>query len=115
MAQGKALFTNRTIGGGVAAAPSATLPVGEVDFISVGIEVVAVSGTNATAIFGVQWSFDGDTWSNPQDMPEDLVATMTDVGIRIKRMPVKAPYWRLAAQVTGTNPSFTVTGNALVW
>lgn len=115
MPYGKNLFTNRTITG-TAAAPSMILPIGDIDFISVGIQVVALSGTNPSAVFGIQWSFDGIEWTNPMDIPdEDVVASMTEVGIRIKRMPIKAPYWRLAAQVTGTNPSFTVTGNALVW
>lgn len=115
MAHGVNLFTNRTITGTVAA-PSQILPISTVDFISVGIEVVALSGTNPSATFGVQWSFDGATWTNPMDIPdEDVVAAMTSTGVRIKRMPVKAPYWRLAAQLAGTNPSFTVTGNALIY
>jgi hypothetical protein len=116
MPSGKNLFTNRTITTGTSAAPSAVLPVDRVDFISVGVQVVAVSGTTPQATFGVQWSFDGDVWTNPTDSPtEDVIGTFTDVGYKIKRMPIKAPYWRLAAQVTGTNSSFTVTGNALIW
>jgi hypothetical protein len=115
MAHGINLFTNRTITQ-TTAAPSQILPISMVDFISVGINVVAIGGTNPTATFGVQWSFDGDTWTNPMDIPdEDVIAAMTSTGVRIKRMPVKAPYWRLAAQLGGTNPSFTVTGNALVF
>lgn len=111
MPTGKNLFTNQTITGS-AAAPSVTVPVGDVDFIVVGVTVTAVSGTSPTATFIVQWSFDGSTWTDPLADDEDTIATLTTTGCRVKRIPVKAPYWRLAAQATGT---FTVTGNALIW
>lgn len=112
MPSGKNLFTGKTITG-LAASPSAALPVDRVDFISVGVQVATVAGTNPAATFGVQWSFDGDSWTNPSDNPEDQIGTATGPAYFIKRMPVKAPYWRVAAyNVTG---SLTVTGNALVW
>lgn len=112
---GTNLFMGRTVNGGNSFAPSRTLPVNRVDFISVGIEVTNVTGVNQSMAVGIQWSFDGDTWTNPQDDPDDMIGTFTAPGYKIKRMPIKAPYYRVAAQVTGTNPSFTVTGNALVW
>lgn len=111
---GRNLFTNRTITQS-AAAGSVTVPVGDVDFISVGIDVTAVSGTNPQAVFGVQWSFDGDRWTDPAVDQEDVIATLTAPGCRVKRIPVKATYWRVGALVSGTNPSFTVTANTLVW
>jgi hypothetical protein len=111
---GRNLFTNKTITASAAGA-SVVVPVGEVDFISVGVQVSAVSGTNPQAIFGVQWSFDGDTWTDPGTDPEDVIATLTAPGARVKRIPVKATYWRIGALVSGTNPSFTVTANTLVW
>lgn len=112
---GKNLFTNRTITGS-AAAPSAVLPVDLVDFVSVGVEVSAVGGSSPQAVFGVQWSFDGDKWTDPRDdATNDIIATVTGVGLWIKRIPIKAPYYRLAATVTGAGATFTVTGNALVW
>lgn len=114
MPVGKNLFTNQTITQSTAA-PPVTVPVGDVDFIAVGVTVSAVSGAGASAQFQVQWSFDGATWTDPGADPEDVIATMTAAGCRVKRIPVKAPYWRLGAAVTGTNPSFTCTGNALVW
>lgn len=114
MPVGKNLFTSQTITQSTAA-PSVTVPVGDVDFIAVGVTVNAVSGTSPSAQFGVQWSFDGTTWTDPGADPEDVIATMTAPGSRVKRIPVKAPYWRLGAIVTGTNPSFTCTGNTLIW
>jgi hypothetical protein len=111
MPTGKNLFTNRTITT-TSAAPSAILPVDRVDFISVGVQVTAGNGQ---AVIGVQWSFDGDVWTNPADAAEDIIGTFTGPAYVIKRMPIKAPYWRLAAQWSGWSPSFTVTANALVW
>lgn len=115
MPTGKNLFTNRVVTT-TSAAPSAILPIDRVDFISVGVQISAVSGVGAQAVIGVQWSFDGDVWTNPTDTPsEDVIGTFTSTAYVIRRMPIKAPYWRLAAQVTGTAPSFTITANALVW
>lgn len=114
MPVGRNLFTNQVITA-TAAAPAVTVPIGEVDFIVVGVTVSGVSGAGAQAVFQVQWSFDGAVWTDPGADPEDIIATITAVSCRVKRIPVKAPYWRLGAVVSGTTPSFTVTGNALVW
>jgi hypothetical protein len=114
MPVGKNLFTAQTITASIAA-PPVTVPVGDVSYIAVGVTVSAVSGTNPQAVFQVQWSFDGSTWTDPGSDPEDIVATMTAPGSRARRIPVKASYWRLGAVVTGSSPSFTVTGNALIW
>lgn len=114
MPVGRNLFTSQTITQSIAA-PSVAVPVGNVDFISVGVTVNAVSGTNPSALFGVQWSFDGAVWTDAGADPEDVIATLTGPGSRVKRIPVKAPYWRVGAVVSGTNPSFTCTGNALIW
>lgn len=114
MPVGKNLFTNQTITGNTAA-PPVTVPVGDVDFIAVGVSVSAVAGGSPSAVFGVQWSFDGNVWTDPGADPEDVIATMTGPGSRVKRIPVKAPYWRLGAQLSGAGTTFTVTGNALIW
>jgi hypothetical protein len=111
---GRNLFTNKTITQS-AAGQSVVVPVGDVDFISVGVTVSAVGGTNPQAVFQVQWSFDGDVWTDVGADPEDIICTLTAAGSRVKRIPVKATYWRLGAVISGTNPSFTVTANALVW
>ena len=114
MPSGRNLFTNQTITG-TTAAPSVAVPVGEADFIGVGIACTAVGGTGASAQIVVQWSFDGSLWTDPGADPEDTICTFTATGCRVKRIPVKATYWRLGAIVTGTLPSFTLTGNCLTW
>lgn len=114
MPVGRNLFTAQTITS-TQAGPSVPVPVGDVDFISVGVHVSAVSGTNPSATFAVQWSFDGAVWTDPLSDPEDTIAVLTATGSRVKRIPVKAAYWRVGAVVSGTNPSFTVTANCLVW
>jgi hypothetical protein len=114
MPTGRNLFTAKTITG-TTAAPAVAVPVGDVDFIALGVTVTAVGGTNPSATFAVQWSFDGDVWTDALADPEDTIATFTAAGSRVKRIPVKATYWRLGAAVSGTNPTFTVTANALVW
>ena len=114
MPTGRNLFTSKTLTGTIAGG-SVPVPVGDVDFISVGVTVSAVTGTNPTATFAVQWSFDGDVWSDPLADPEDTVATFTATGCRVRRIPVKATYWRLGAVIGGNVPSFTVTANVLVW
>jgi hypothetical protein len=114
MPTGRNLFTAKTITGTIAAA-AVPVPVGDVDFIALGITVTNMTG-GASFIFAVQWSFDGDVWTDALADPEDTIATFTGNGSRVKRIPVKATYWRLGAVVQGgTNPSCAVTANALVW
>jgi hypothetical protein len=84
----------------------------QLDWISIGIAISAVSGTNAQAEFRVQWSFDNVIWA--EALPKDVIGTATQPVSVIQRFPVKAPYWRLAVTVSGTNPSFTCTANALI-
>lgn len=81
------------------------------EWISIGVNISAVSGTNPTAEFRVQWSFDNITWMDA--IPQDVIGTATQPVSVIKRLAVLAPYWRLAVKVGGTNPSFTCTANAL--
>lgn len=81
------------------------------EWISIGVNISAVSGTDPTAQFRVQWSFDNVTWADT--LPQDVIGTATAPVSVIKRFPVSAPYWRLVAVVGGTNPSFTCTANAL--
>jgi hypothetical protein len=82
------------------------------DWLSVQILISAVAGTNPSAKFRIQWSFDNITWSdaNPSD---DIGVANAPVSV-VQRVAVKAPYWRLAVTITGTNPSFTCTANAYV-
>lgn len=81
------------------------------EWISVGINITAVTGTNPTAEFRVQWSFDNVNWADT--VPRDVIGTATQPVSVIKRIPVSAPYWRLAVIVGGTSPVFTATANAL--
>jgi hypothetical protein len=110
MATAEPLFANLTLTGNANDAPR-TLPSNP-DWMAVQLIVTAVSGTNPAATFHIQWSFDGASWSDAN--PQDLIGTATAPASVIQRFEVKAPYWRLVAAVTGTNPSFTLTGNALI-
>jgi hypothetical protein len=82
------------------------------DWVSIGISISAVSGTNPTAEFRVQWSFDNVVWAD--SIPRDVIGTATQPVSVIQRFAVKAPYWRLVVTVGGVNPSFTCTANALI-
>lgn len=82
------------------------------DWMSIGINISAVSGTNPTAEFRVQWSYDNVSWAD--SIPKDVIGTATQPVSVIQRFAVKAPYWRLVVTVGGTNPSFTCTANALI-
>lgn len=79
-------------------------------WVSVFLNITAVSGTNPQAVFHIQWSFDGTNWadSEPQDSFDPITAPTTAV----KRFDAKAPYWRAAVDITGTSPSFTGSANA---
>lgn len=105
-----ALFSNHNI-------TASTVDAGRVvnsqlDWMSIGISISAVSGTNPTAEFRVQWSFDNVVWAD--GIPRDVIGTATQPVSVIQRFAVKAPYWRLAVQVGGVNPSFICTANALI-
>lgn len=110
MATAQPLFANLTITGSANDA-ARTLPSNP-EWMSVQLIVTAVSGTNPSATFHIQWSFDGATWSEAN--PSDVIGTATAPVSVIQRFEVKAPYWRLAVTVSGTNPSITLTGNALI-
>lgn len=70
------------------------------DWIGFLIDVTAVSGTDARALFVVQWSNDG----NAPWFESSPVAVVTAPGTFIKSMPIQACYWRLAAKVSGIDP-----------
>lgn len=82
------------------------------DWMAIQLEISAVTGTNPSAAFRVQWSFDNIVWSDAN--PSDVIGTATAPVTAIQRFQVKAPYWRLAVVVGGVNPSFTCTANAYV-
>lgn len=84
----------------------------ESDWMSININIAAVTGTNPSAAFRLQWSYDNIYWAEAN--PADTIGTATAPVNIIQRFPVKAPYWRLAVVVAGTNPVFTCTANAMV-
>lgn len=70
------------------------------DWIGFLIEVTEVTGTDARALFVVQWSNDG----NAPWFESTPVANVTATGTFVKSMPVQACFWRLAAKITGGPP-----------
>ena len=114
MPTGRNIFTGRNINANNSS-PSAVVPIDAGDKLSVGVQVHAGSAGPAGEVsFFMQWSFDGETWTDGSD-PSDLVAKFTGPGFIIKRLEIKAPYWRLGSSVTGVGASFSATSNALVW
>jgi hypothetical protein len=104
------LFSNAQITQNTTDAPRSILT--ELDWMSVNVNITAVTGTNPTATFRIQWSYDNAYWAEAQ--PQDVLGTATGPINVIERFQIKAPYWRLAVVVGGTNPVFTCTANALV-
>lgn len=104
------LFSNAQITQTMTDAPRSILTA--LDWMSVNVNITAVSGTSPTATFRIQWSYDNEFWAEAQ--PQDVLGTATAPANVIERFPIKAPYWRLAVVVGGTNPVFTCTANALV-
>lgn len=96
---------------------SAGIPVmGET--IDVILDLTAVTGTNPSLLFEIQWSMDGATWasSEPADIFDPLTTAPKTVA---KQFEAKGPYFRACATVTGTNtgtdtPTFTGTANAYI-
>jgi hypothetical protein len=82
------------------------------DWVGVVLSVSAVSGSNPSVVFRLQWSMDGATWADadPGDSFTPIVAP-TNVA---KRFTVKAPYWRAVVDVSGSGATFTGTANAYI-
>lgn len=104
------LFSNAQITQTMTDAPRSILTA--LDWMSVNVNITNVTGTNPTATFRLQWSYDNTFWAEAQ--PQDILGTATTPVNVISRFQIKAPYWRLAVVVGGTNPVFTCTANALV-
>lgn len=104
------LFANYNITANAADATRSILTA--LDWMSVNVNITAVTGTNPTATFRIQWSYDNVYWAEAQ--PGDILGTATGPVNVISRFQIKAPYWRLVVVVGGTNPSFICTANALV-
>ena len=79
-------------------------------WVSVVLNITAVSGTDPSAVFHIQWSLDGTNWADaePRDQFDPITAPCTVV----KRFDAKGIYWRACVDITGTSPSFTGSANA---
>lgn len=80
------------------------------DWVSIALNVTAISGTSASAAFRIQWSMDGATWADPS--PLDSFDPITAPCTTIRRFEAKAPYWRAMCDLTGTTPSITGSANS---
>ncbi len=110
MATPYSLFSNYTL---AATTTDQGRPISfEIDWIGVIVSVTSVAGTSPSAQFRVQWSNDNTTWFDPPT--PDVAGTLTAPGTVVGRFLIKAPYWRLGAVVTGTNPSFVCSASAFV-
>lgn len=86
-----------------------TLPA-TADWVSVMLNVTAVSGAQASATFRLQWSLDGGVWAEAS--PPDQFDPITAPAAIVKRFAAKGKYWRAVCVLTGTDPSFTGTANS---
>ena len=110
MATAIALFSNSVIS--KTTADAGRVVNSQLDWMSININISAVSGVNASVEFRLQWSYDNVNWA--ESNPRDVIGTATSPVNVIQRFTVKAPYWRLVAEVAGTTPAFTCTANALI-
>jgi hypothetical protein len=98
-----------TINQTTAATVNKVLPA-TASWVAVALNVTAMTGDAASAVFRLQWSMDGATWC--ESSPPDQFDPITAPGAVTKRFDAKAPYWRAVCELTGTNPSFTGTANS---
>lgn len=104
------LFSNQQITATTTDATRSILT--SLDWMSINVNITSVTGTSPSAAFRIQWSYDNIYWAEAN--PADNLGTATGPVNVIQRFAVKAPYWRLAVTVSGTNPVFTCTANAMV-
>ena len=79
--------------------------------LGVAIDVTAVSGTDPTIAFSIEWSPDGVRFGDAET--PDTFASITATKVTAKPIVVKAPYYRLAWVITGTaTPTFTFVATA---
>jgi hypothetical protein len=82
----------------------------DADWVSIVLNVTAMSGAGAAAAFRIQWSLDGGTWAEAS--PPDAFAPITAPTCVVQRFTAKAKYWRAVCDLTGTSPSFTGSANS---
>lgn len=102
----------KTTGAQTTSANSGTLVLGgdtqfaSAEWLSLVVDVTAVSGTTPSLAVTLEWSLDGTTWATTDPTPDGFAA-ITTTGAKIKRFPVLANYYRVVWAITGTTPSFT--------
>lgn len=70
------------------------------------VDVSAVSGGTPSLTLSAEWSQDGGTTWAAADTADAFTA-ITAAAVRVKRVDVKAPHYRVVWTITGTTPSFT--------
>lgn len=82
------------------------------DWLGVIVTINSVTGAGASADFRIQWSNENTTWWDPPT--PDKITVFTTPGAFVSKFPIRAPFWRLTAALTGTNPVFVGSAAALV-
>lgn len=101
-------------GAGTTQGPQHGLPDG-LDWVSIQVNLTAITGTGATLDLTVQWSMDGGTtWADADASATDAFTQFTLAGgakAVVKRFNKKAPLWRFKEVLAGTTPTanYTVT------
>lgn len=81
--------------------------LGTAEWLVLGVDVSASSGTTPTLDVTVQWSLDGGTtWATTDGTP-DAFAQITTTTSKIKRFAALAGTYRVVWTIAGTTPSFT--------
>lgn len=87
---------------------TAAIPVGS-NAANITIQPVVTAAAGPPSLtLQVQWSLDGVNFGTP-DPASDSFAAITAVGSVVKQVPVRAPYYRIAATLTGAGASVTLS------
>lgn len=90
---------------------SGAFSVGHQDFISLMLDVTAVSGTSPSLTLSVEWSPDATNWFTAD--PVDTFTAVTATGKKVKVFQVKGTTARVTWTISGTTPSFTFSVTAV--
>jgi hypothetical protein len=92
--------------GSIAPLIGATLRAADPQFLSVQLNITAVTGTTPSLTVEVQWSSDGVTFASAETA--DTFTAITVAKAVVKQFPVKGQFARLKYTITGTTPSFRI-------
>lgn len=111
--QGPQAGPGRTLSGVATTQGGQFSVAGAVDWVSVQVNLTAITGTGATLDLTLQWSMDGGvTWSTADASATDAFTQFTLAGgakAVVKRFNVKAPMFRLNEALAGTTPTANYT------